>query len=93
MGICRLEIGDIIVEINGRRIQTRQECIDAVNRSPEIMEFVLRDGRTGGLFHLRTRLRSGSIRFGVNLTDTGGNGAKVTFLSQGYPCMECQRVR
>ena len=92
LGRYHPEVGDVIVEVNGERIHTRQDCIDAVNRSPEIMEFVALDKRTGRPFTYRTRLRSHGSRFGIGLADTGGNGARITKLYRGYPCNQCEVV-
>ncbi len=93
LGRYHPEVGDVIVEVNGKKIRTRQECIDAVNSSPEIMVFVARGKQSGKRFTYRTRLRSKNPRFGVNLSDTGGDGAKLTQLSKGFPCKKCEWVR
>ncbi len=92
LGKVHPEVGDVIVEVNGQPVRTRQECVDAVNRSPNVVEFVTRGKRTGRLFTYRSRLRSSGTRLGVGLADTGGKGARITYLKEGYPCMECELV-
>jgi hypothetical protein len=81
-----LEPGDVILTINGQQVSGRNECILAVNGSPRIMTFTVRDRRNGTVWEMQTELRDGGMRFGVDIVDNGGDGARVTHVQRGAPC-------
>ncbi len=80
-----LSRGDVILSINGQVIHDRNDCIRAVNASPSMMTFTVRDSRDGTVWRMRTQLRSQGTRFGVNVEDAEGEGALVTSVFHGYP--------
>jgi hypothetical protein len=51
-----LEYGDVIVSINGVGVNTQQEYADAVHGSPDSMNFVIRNVRTGQLQEMSVHL-------------------------------------
>jgi tetratricopeptide (TPR) repeat protein len=51
-----LEYGDVIVSINGSYVNTQSEFVAAVHSSPDVMNFVLRNVRTGQLQNMSVRL-------------------------------------
>ncbi len=83
-------VGDVIVSVNGQNIAIREECVNAIGNSPELMRFTT--SNNGGVFDYRTHLRSGIPRFGAGLEDTERNGALITSLHDGYPCTQCELV-
>jgi hypothetical protein len=54
-----LEYGDVIVSINGTYVNTQAEYVAAVHNSPDVMNFVLRNVRTGQLQSMSVRLARG----------------------------------
>jgi C-terminal processing protease CtpA/Prc len=56
-----LEYGDVIYSINGVSVNTQEEYVHAVHESPDTMNFVFRDVRTGQVKNASVRLnRPGS---------------------------------
>ncbi len=55
--VFRLQPGDVILSINGRKIRNTKDYWDAVKSSPIIMEFTVRDVRDGQKRNLRAQLR------------------------------------
>ena len=51
-----LEYGDVLVSINGAQVNTQGEYVAAVHGSPDEMQFVLRNVRTGQLQNMSVRL-------------------------------------
>lgn len=81
-----LEPGDVILTINGRPISTRDECINAVNNSPPVMTFTVRDRRNGIVWEMQAELRDRGARFGIDIANNGGDGVRVTYVQRGAPC-------
>jgi hypothetical protein len=50
------------------------------------MTFTVRDRRNGTVWEMQTELRDGGMRFGVDIVDNGGDGARVTHVQRGAPC-------
>jgi len=80
-----LSRGDVILSINRKKINDRQQCLDAVRDSGETMEFTVRDSRDGTVWRMKTTLRSTGQRFGVEVDDAPGGGAFITGVEDGYP--------
>jgi hypothetical protein len=55
--LLRLQPGDVILVINGRRIGSTKDYWDAVKTSPQTMLFTVRDVRDGTQRNLRAQLR------------------------------------
>lgn len=88
-----LEPGDVILTINGRPISSRDECIRAVNNSPRIMTFTVRDRRTGIVWEMQAELNDRWPRFGVDITNNGGDGVRVTYVQPSTPCTNNRVLR
>jgi len=90
--VYRPEVGDRILEVNGRPIRNLNEYYFAVKNSPALMTFVLWEARTGKKFLLRTQLNppNANSRSGIGCQDAPGGGVRVAFLMQGYPGTRCQ---
>jgi hypothetical protein len=56
-----LEYGDVIVSINGAYVSTQPEYVAAVHNSPDVMNFVVRNVRTGQLQNMSVRLARGPV--------------------------------
>ncbi|HLA85473.1 MAG TPA: hypothetical protein VJL29_11820 [Thermoguttaceae bacterium] len=88
----RPEVGDRILEINGRAVRNFNDYHQAVKSSPPVMTFVLWEARTGKKFLFRTQLNppGADSRFGVGGENAPGGGVRVSFVMQGYPGTRCQ---
>jgi hypothetical protein len=88
----RPEVGDRIIEINGRPIHNLADYVQAVKSSPAAMTFLLWDARTGKTFLMQTQLnpRNSNSRFGVGAEEAPGGGIRVKYVRQGYPGTRCQ---
>jgi len=54
---AEVERGDIVLSVNGEKITSEDEMVDAVYRSPRRMKFTIRGARTGKIWHLEATLR------------------------------------
>lgn len=81
-----LSRGDVILSINGNRIQGEGDCINAVRTSGRAMTFMVRDSRDGTVWRMQSQLRNSHPRFGIDLADAPGGGALVTGVEAGMPC-------
>jgi predicted metalloprotease with PDZ domain len=52
----RLEAGDVIVSINGVAVDTQDQFVKAVHDSPDVMNFVVKDVRTGQRMSMSVKL-------------------------------------
>ena len=88
----RPEVGDMILEINGRPIRNFEDYYRAVKSSPQTMTFVLGEARSGKKFLLRAQLNppGADSRFGVGGENAPGGGVRVKFIMKGYPGTRCQ---
>lgn len=90
--VYRPEAGDMILEINGRRIRNFDDYYAAVKNSPQTMTFVLGDAKSGKKLLLRTELNppGADSRFGVGGENAPGGGVRVKYVMPGYPGSRCQ---
>ena len=91
----RPEVGDMILEINGRAIRNFDDYYRAVKSSPTTMTFVLGEARSGKKFLMRTQLNppSAKSRFGVGGENAPGGGVRVKYIMPGYPGTRCQLAK
>ncbi len=90
--VWRPEVGDRIVEVNGRTIHRQADYVQAVKNSPTTMVFRLWDAKTGKTFLMRTQLnpQGADSRFGVGAENAAEGGVRVTYVMPGYPGTRCQ---
>ena len=80
--------GDVIYAVNGQRIRTWNDLVNAVNRSPQRMRFWVHHP-SGMLFELETTLASSGQRFGVNGQNARGGAAHITSVTANSPATRC----
>lgn len=85
----QLEPGDVVLSANGERIYDKNDLVDAVARSGDVMTLTVRDRRSGSVISLSTRLSSRGQRFGVYCTDHHGEGARITSIVRGSAATRC----
>jgi hypothetical protein len=54
---AEVESDDVILEVNGKKIDNTKEMLEAIANSPREMHFTLRGARTGRTWHLKATLR------------------------------------
>ena len=81
----RLAVGDVILEINGERINRQEDVTSAIARSPQTMYFTVRDGRTGVTARYVTTLSPNRPRFGMTHQTNPGGGSRVTGVNANAP--------
>jgi len=91
----RPEVGDMILEINGRTVRNFDDYWRAVKSSPTTMTFVLSEARSGKKFLMRTQLNppNAKSRFGVSGENAPGGGVRVKYIMPGYPGTRCQLAK
>ncbi|HBO45020.1 MAG TPA: hypothetical protein DD670_14035 [Planctomycetaceae bacterium] len=90
--VYRPEVGDHIIEVNGRALRNLNDYFHAVKSSPASMTFVLWEARTGKTFLMQADLNppGANSRFGVGASDSPGRGVRVEYVMQGYPGTRCR---
>jgi len=79
---------DIILSINGERVYNSEDTMDALDRSPTMMNLDIRRGAR--ILHLQVTLNRNSPRpFGVDFQDTP-LGVQITFVYPGTPATRCR---
>ncbi|WP_437231081.1 PDZ domain-containing protein [Planctomicrobium sp. SH661] len=86
----RLEIGDIILTINGQAMNVFDDFNNAVASSASQMNFTIRNTRDGRIYQCTTTLSSsgtssGGTRFGAYVESASGGGVKVTGVAPNTP--------
>jgi len=80
-----LEEGDVLLRINDEPINSYDEFVAAVRRSPDAMYFTLKNFRDGRVHWLRVSLRGTRPRFGVDVAARRGGGVRITEVVRGSP--------
>jgi len=90
--IYRPEVGDHIVEVNGRRIKDTDDFRSAVKNSPPTIILGVVDQRTGRRYTLRTQLNppDARSRLGIVVRDCSGPGVHVMGFLPDAPGRRCQ---
>ena len=83
--VFQLQLGDVILEINGETIYRQEDVTSAIARSAQTMYLTIRDGRTGTVARFVTTLNSSRPRFGVSHQTNPGGGSKVTGVNSNSP--------
>ena len=52
-----IEVGDVLLSINGQDLHSTGDFVSAVGTSPREMQYTVRDNRTGTVFRMKTNLR------------------------------------
>ena len=86
------EVGDCIVEINGRPVRNLNDYIREVKGSPPMMTFVLWEARSGKKFLMRTQLNppDADSRLGLRAQNASERGVRIIHVMRGYPGSRCQ---
>jgi len=84
-GSVLLEEGDVLLRINDEPINSYDEFVAAVRRSPDAMYFTLKNFRDGRVHWLRVSLRGTRPRFGVDVAARRGGGVRITEVVRGSP--------
>ena len=88
----RLVIGDVILEINGERINGQEDVTSAIARSPQTMYLTVQDGRTGISALYVTTLHSSRPRLGITHLTAPGGGSRITGVNPNSPATRCYLV-
>lgn len=86
------ERGDLLIGINGKRILTYNEYIDAIQTSPPLIHLTIIDHRTGIVYEMRTMMGPPGprVRLGMAVVEDGWGGVRVTGTTAGSPASRCQ---
>lgn len=84
------EIGDVVVEVDGRSIRSASDFRNAVSSASSTITLTLVDARSGKRYLMRTKIGAGrGDRLGVSVVDDE-DGARVVGIRASGPASRCQ---